>query len=100
MIGLAVVGMVAILGAGILMQLVHRVEGWPLGQFAGLSGTLALALNVLLAGAALAVGTTYSWRGIRHWRGDLAGGRVSAVLHGAMGAGAFFSAIELITAIS
>ena len=33
LIGLAVVGLVAILGTGLLMQLAHRPEGWPVARF-------------------------------------------------------------------
>ena len=46
LIALAVVGLVAILGTGLLMQLVHRPEGWPIARFAvGPSSTGILAIR-------------------------------------------------------
>ena len=33
LVGLGVVGLVTILGTGLLMQLAHRPEGWPIGHF-------------------------------------------------------------------
>jgi hypothetical protein len=99
-VGLAVVGLVAILGAGALMQSVHRQDGWPLGRFAGLPQVAAVGLHVLLALAAVGMGLNYCWKGVRTWRGDLQGGWVAAVFDAVVAAGAFFSAIELVSAIS
>jgi hypothetical protein len=99
-IGLGVVGLVAILGTGLLMQLAHRPEGWPVARFAfGPSADVALAVHGALALAALAIGLTYGWRGVRHWRGDLGGGPPNAIVNAAIAGGAFFSAIEILCAV-
>ena len=46
LVGMAVVGLVAILGTGLLMQLVHRPDGWPVARFLmGPSSTGALVLQ-------------------------------------------------------
>ena len=98
--GLAVVGLVAILGTGLLMQLAHRPEGWPIANFAvGPQAGLKLAIHVGLALIASAVGITYCRRGVRHWRGELGGGPPSAIISAAVAAGAFFSAIELASSV-
>ena len=99
LIGLAVVGLVTILGTGLLMQLAHRPEGWPLARFLmGPSPTGVLVLNGGLALVALVLGGSYFWRGVRHWRGDLSGGPPNAIMNALVAAGAFFAAIELIAA--
>ena len=99
-VGMAVVGLVAILGAGLLMQLAHRTEGWPLARFAFTpSPSVELGIHGALGLAAVAGGLAYAWRGVRHWRGDLAGGPPSAIFNGLIAAGAFFAAIELVSAV-
>jgi hypothetical protein len=99
-IGLGVVGLVAILGTGLLMQVAHRPEGWPIARFAlGPSSEIALALHGALALLALAIGLTYGWRGVRHWRGDLGGGPPNAIVNAVVAGGALFCAIELISAV-
>jgi serine/threonine protein kinase len=99
-VGMAVVGLVAILGAGLLMQLAHRTEGWPLARFAFTpSPTVALGIHGAMGLAAVAGGLTYAWRGVRHWRGDLAGGPPSALFNALIAAIAFFAAIELVSAV-
>ena len=99
-VGMGVVGLVAILGAGLLMQLAHRPEGWPIARFAfAPSQAVAIALHGALGLAAVAVGLTYGWRGVRHWRGDLAGGAPSAIFNAMIAAGAFFAAIEIVSAV-
>lgn len=100
-VGLGVVGLVAILGTGLLMQLVHRPEGWGVAQFVlGPGHGGALAIHYGLGLVAVAIGFTYCWRGVRHWRGDLAGGPPSAIIHAVIAAGAFFCAIEIVSAVS
>lgn len=99
LVGLAVVGLVAILGTGLLMQLVHRPEGWAIARFlVGPSQTGILAIQGGLALVAMLVGGNYFWRGIRHWRGDLSGGPPNAIVCAVVAAGAFFAAIELVSA--
>ena len=101
LVGLAVVGLVTILGTGLLMQLAHRPEGWPVGSFLiGPSGTGTLVLHGGLALVALVAGGSSFWRGMRHWRGDSSGGTPSAIVNALVAAGAFFAAIELISAVS
>jgi hypothetical protein len=98
-VGMGVVGLVTILGTGLLMQLVHRTEGWPVARFAiGPSAMGALVLHGGLGLVALVVGVSYFWRGVRHWRGDLSGGPPSAIINAVVAAGAFFAAIELFSA--
>jgi tRNA A-37 threonylcarbamoyl transferase component Bud32 len=99
-VGMAVVGLVAILGAGVLMQLAHRTEGWPLARFAFTpSPAVAIGIHAALGLAAVAGALTYAWRGVRHWRGDLAGGAPSAIFNALVAAGAFFAAIEVVSAV-
>ncbi|MDB5221092.1 MAG: hypothetical protein JWO86_9019 [Myxococcaceae bacterium] len=99
-VGMAVVGLVAILGAGLLMQLAHRPEGWPIAHFAfAPSPTVAIGVHAAMGLAIVAVGLTYGWRGVRHWRGELAGGPPSAIFNAVIAAGAFFAAIEIVSAV-
>ncbi len=100
-VGLGVVGLVAILGTGLLMQLAHRPEGWPVARFVfqPASGA-ALAMHGGLAAVVFAIGVTYCRRGLRHWRGDLGGGAPSAIFSAVVAAVAFFCAIELLSAVS
>jgi serine/threonine protein kinase len=97
-IGMAVVGVVLIGVVGALMQLAHRPEGWPIVSFLGAPPSLATPLQIFFGVAAVAIGATYARRGVRHWRGDLAGGPPSAIIGALVAAGAFFSAVELISA--
>ncbi len=99
-IAMGVVGLVAILGAGLLMQLAHRPEGWPIARFAFTpSPAVATGVHGALGLAVVGVGLAYGWRGVRHWRGDLAGGPPSAIFNAMIAAGAFFAAIEIVSAV-
>jgi eukaryotic-like serine/threonine-protein kinase len=99
LVSLAVVGLVAILGTGLLMQLVHRSEGWAVARFlVGPSQSGVLAIQGGLALFAVLIGGNYFWRGLRHWRGDLSGGPPNAIVCAVVAAGAFFAAIELVSA--
>ena len=101
LVGLGVVGLVAILGTGLLMQLAHRPEGWPVAHFAFAPPQgIALALHAVLALGALGTGVTFCRQGVRHWRGDLSGGPPAAIFNALLAAGAFFCAIELASAVS
>jgi hypothetical protein len=96
-----VVGLVAILGTGLLMQLVHRPAGWPLARFAfGPQPSVELVLHYALALVAAGVGGAYCYRGVRHWRGELAGGAPNAIVNAVIAAAAFFCAIELVSAVT
>ncbi len=100
--GIAVVGIVAIAIMGVLMQLAHRVEGWPLGKFViggEKSDVPQMAVNGGLALVAFAISITYALRGHRHWRGELGGGPPNAVVSAVVAGGAFFCAIELVSAM-
>lgn len=100
-IGLGVVGLVTILGTGLLMRLAHRPEGWPVAQFIfAAEATIALAFHCVFALLAAAIGVTFCRRGVLHWRGDLAGGPPSAIVNAVLAGGAFFSAIELVSAVT
>lgn len=100
--GIAVIGIVMIAVIGVLMQLAHRAEGWPIGKFA-LGGSpqdpLLLAINGGLGLVALGIAITYAQRGHKHWRGELGGGPSTAVIHALISGGAFFCAIELASAM-
>jgi len=100
--GIAVIGIVMIAVIGVLMQLAHRAEGWPLGRFI-LGGSpqdpLLLAINGGLGLVALGIAITYAQRGHKHWRGELAGGPSTGVIHALISGGAFFCAIELASAM-
>lgn len=99
-IGLGVVGLVAILGTGLLMQLVHRPEGWPVARFVfAPSPAIALGFHAVFALLAAGIGVTFCRRGVLHWRGDLAGGPPSAIVNAVVAAGAFFSAVEIASAV-
>jgi serine/threonine protein kinase len=99
-VGMAVVGLVAILGAGLLMQLAHRPDGWPIANFAfAPSRGVAIGAHAAMGLAVVAVGLTYGWRGVRHWRGELAGGPPSAIFNAVVAAAAFFAAIEILSAV-
>jgi serine/threonine protein kinase len=100
-IGMGVVGLVAILGTGLLMQVAHRSEGWPLARFVvGNQPTVEAVLHFAFAILAVIAGGTSCYRGVRHWRGELAGGPPNAIVSAALAAGAFFSAIELVSAVT
>jgi len=99
-VGMGVVGLVAILGAGVLMQLAHRPDGWPVARFAfAPSEGVATVVHAVIGLAFVAIGLTYGWRGVRHWRGDLAGGSSGAIFNAVIASGAFFAAIEIVSAV-
>lgn len=98
-VGLAAVGLVAILSVGVLMQTVHRPDGWPLVRFLiGPGSSLNTPVQGALCLLALAIAGTYTRNGHRHWRGDLGGGRSSAVIHAVIAGALAFAAVELGTA--
>jgi len=100
LIGVAVVGAVVVFVVGVLMQVFHRAEGWPIAKFVvAAPPPVAIAIHVGLALVALAIGVTYCRRALRHWRGELGGGPPNAVVAGAMAAATFFAAIELVSAL-
>ena len=100
LIGAAVVGLIVLLGLGLLMQLLHRPEGWPLARFLlGPGQTVETALHAFLATVTLAMGGVNAWRGMRHWKGDLEGGPPHAIFNAVVATVAFFSAVELISAV-
>lgn len=100
LIGFAVVGLVTILGTGLLMQLVHRPEGWPVALFVFAPPPgIALAFHGAFALLAVITGFVLARRGVLHWRGDLSGGPPSAIVNAVMASGAFFCAIELASAV-
>jgi hypothetical protein len=99
-IGLAVVGLVAILATGLLMQIAHRPDGWPVAQFLlAPAPPVALVFHAGFALVGLAIAVTACRRGVLHWRGDLAGGPPSAIVNAAIAGCAFFGAIELMSAV-
>ena len=101
LIGSAVVGLLVILGVGGLMQVVHRPAGWPIARFLLQPGqTVEVALHGFLALLAFGLGATYGWRGVRHWRGELGGGPPHAIVSAVLAAAAFFSAVELVCAVT
>ena len=78
----------------------HRPEGWPVARFVVPAGSgIGLAIHAALAAVVIAFAVVQCARGFRHWRGDLGGGRPSAIFCAAVAAGAFFSAIELVSAV-
>jgi serine/threonine-protein kinase len=100
LIGGAVVTIIVIFGVGLLMQLLHRPEGWPVARFVLGSGqTMEVALHGFLALLAVAIGAVNAWRGVRHWKGDLAGGPPNAIFNAVVATVAFFSAVELVSAL-
>jgi hypothetical protein len=100
-VGLGLVGIVAITTTGVLMQTLGVEGGFGVVRFA--LGTVASPavtslLQVLLGLLGLGIAATYGHRGVRHWRGDLGGGRMGAALSAVLCGGAFFVAIELVRA--
>jgi len=99
-IGGAVVTIVTILSVGLLMQVLHRPDGWPIVRFMlGPSQTLEAVLQGFLALVLAMAGGGNAWRGVRHWKGDLEGGPPHAIFNAVVAAGAFFGAIELVSAV-
>jgi serine/threonine protein kinase len=99
-IGIVIVGFTAIFAFGAIMQLAHRPEGWPLMAFISAPGSGLVTVGQLgLALVMLAVSITNLRRGVKHWRGELAGGLSGAVIGGLIGAIAFFAAVEFATPI-
>ena len=99
-IGAGVVGLVTVLGLGLLMQLAHRPEGWPVARFVlGSDRMLELSLHAFLALLVFVLGATFCWRGVRYWRGELEGGPPNAIINGIVAAVAFFCVIELVSAV-
>ncbi len=98
-VGIGVAGVILIGGVGALMQLAHRPEGWPLAQFLlGPGSGMAAPIQGVLGAATVGIGAVYARRGVRIWRGDLAGGPPSAILSALLAAGIFFAAVELVSA--
>ncbi|MBX3185884.1 MAG: protein kinase [Labilithrix sp.] len=102
LVALGVIGLVVILGIGVLMQLAHTSEGWPVARFVNdaPSPQRAMAIHGGLALVGVAFGITSTRRAYLHWRGELGGGIAGAFMNGIFAAGAFFAVIELLTAIS
>jgi serine/threonine-protein kinase len=100
-VGLGVVGLVAILTTGVLMQFARMEGGFAIGRFAlggvASSGIISL-VQVVLGLVGMGIAATYGHRAVRHWRGELAGGRFGATLSAVLCGGAFFVAIELVRA--
>jgi hypothetical protein len=96
-VALSVVVLVALGAIALLMNVAHRPDGWPVMRMV-LPGNapLILAGQCGLALAAGVVGTSYGRRAMRHWAGDLGGGRVAALVNAAIAGGLFFAAIELV----
>lgn len=100
LVGVAVVLLVVILGVGLLMQLVHRPEGWAVSRLVVQGQLVEAAINGVLGLAGLGVGGIYGWRGVRHWRGDLGGGPPNAIVNAVIAALALFCVIELVCAVT
>jgi serine/threonine-protein kinase len=100
LVGIGVVGLAAIFGTALLMALAHRGEGWPMAQFLfAPSATVATVFHGLFALLGVALGLSACRRGVLHWRHELAGGPAGALLNALVASGAFFAAIELVTAL-
>jgi hypothetical protein len=98
-VGVAVVALVVIVGMAILMAVAHRSEGWPLATFllgpgTGVAGAIQVGLGLVVG----AIGVTYANRGVKHWRGQLAGGIPSALFGAVIASAALFCAVELVSA--
>jgi len=100
MIALAAVGLAVILPTGLLMQLAHRPDGWPLAKFFAAPAPLDTVLHGGLGLVCCAIGATYSRRALRTWRGDLGGGASGAIVSALIASATFFCAIELVSALS
>lgn len=95
-IGLAVVGLVAIGTTAVITTFAHQPGGWPIIRFAlGPDPLLNTIGQGLFAVGAFGVTVRSMMRSVAHWRGDLGGGRPSAIFNAIVGGGFFFAAIEL-----
>lgn len=96
---LGVIGVVLIAGFGVLMKTVHRPEGWAvIGFLIQPSATVNLLAQGALALVPGAVGISYTRRAFKHWRGELGGGIPNAIINALVASGAFFAAVELVSA--
>ncbi len=95
-IGIGVVGLVAIMTTAVITTFAHRPDGWPIIKFSiGPDPLLNMIGQGLFAVCAFAVTVRSLMRSVAHWKGDLAGGRSSAIFSAVVGGGFFFAAIEL-----
>jgi hypothetical protein len=96
LIGLAVVGLTAIGATAVLMTFVHQPEGLPLVSYVTKpSATSNLVVNGGLAVAGLVLAGRSARHAFRVWRGDVLGGRSTAIIHSVIGGALLFAAIEL-----
>jgi hypothetical protein len=99
LVGLAVVGLVAIASTGVLTTLWHPPDGFAIVQFLVKPEPI---VNTIAQGAlglvTLVVAGRSAKRGVLHWRGDLAGGRPGAIINAVFAGAFFFGAIELFRA--
>lgn len=99
LVALGVIGVVLIAGFGVLMKTVHRPEGWAvIGFLIQPSATVNLLAQGALALVPGAVGISYTRRAFKHWRGELGGGIPNAIINALVASGAFFAAVELVSA--
>jgi eukaryotic-like serine/threonine-protein kinase len=95
-VGLAVVGATAIGATAMLSAFLRRPEGLPvLTWVTQATPTTALVVHAALALVCLIAALRTIWGGVKQWRGEVEGGRSSAIVRGAFGGAIFFVAIEL-----
>jgi hypothetical protein len=95
-VGFFVVALVAIFGLEAFLRFARSADGWMFIRDFGLSKEITMAIQgtgALLAGL---FGAQRVWHGTRVWQLDAGRGRIDAILQGALAAGSFFVALELL----
>lgn len=96
LVGLAVVGLVAIGATAVLTTVAHQPDGFSL---VGLVTKPTKELNLIVHGGGAVVGLVLAVRtgmaAMKKWRGALDGGRTGAIISAAIAGAFFFAAIEL-----
>ncbi len=95
-VSFAVVLVAALIVMVLLTTFLDRAEGWPiLAVLMKPTPTMSLLVQGGLAACALAIGGSAVRTGAKAWRGDIAGGKPSALFQAALAGALFFAAQEL-----
>jgi serine/threonine protein kinase len=96
LVGVSVVGLVAIFASAVLMTFAHQPGGFSILTL--VTKPTPLTSLVVQGGLALAgffLAGRFTVQGVKRWRGQVDGGRGSAIVSAIIGGAFFFAAIEL-----